>query len=198
MELRVKFLKNSKPASLSKAIALSLPVLFFLMAATVPQCPLTTTTYKAPTGTVSSTLYTTMHLTGGGVVTLSPVVGPSCYYGMTCHFPAGYVGTYMSYVLPDGSNANLTNFNGVFAPLSGGYYEISGQASGIDSEGRSVTVDNVQADMHISCRSGRGGGCSKVYSGGTFTLTIGLKAPPTPTATAKPTPSPTPTSIPDS
>ncbi len=181
-------------------IALALPPLLLLMAASMPQCPIVTRTYSAPTGSVSSTLYATMNLAGGGVVTLNPVVGPYCYYGMTCHFPAGYVGTYMSYVLPDGSNAKLTNFNGTFAPVAGSY-EIKGQASGVDSEGRPVTVDNVQADMHVSCRSGRGGGCSKSYAGGSFTLTTGNAAPvltatPKPTSTA--TPKPTPTPQPDS
>ncbi len=175
-------------------IALALPLMLLLMAATMPQCPITTTIYNAPTGSVSSTLYTTMDLAGGGVVTLNPVVGPYCYYAMTCHFPAGYVGTYMSYVLPDGSSADLTNFNGTFAP-AGSSYAITGQASGLDSTGRPVTVDNVQVTMTVSCRSGRGGGCTKVYSGGSFTLTIGI-APPTPTPT--PTPSPTPTPVPDS
>jgi hypothetical protein len=177
-------------------IPLALPLLLFLMAATMPQCPITTTTYSAPTGSVSSTLYTTMNLAGGGVVTLDPVVGPYCYYGMTCHFPAGYVGTYMSYVLPDGSNATLTNFNGTFAP-AGSSYQIQGQAFGTDSEGRPVTVDNVSVGMHVFCRSGRGGGCTKTYSGGSFTLTIGI-TPATPTPTPTPSPSPTPTPTPDS
>src|SRR5215469_12564997 len=154
-----------------KKIVFLLPLLL-LMAVSVPQCPVTTITYTASTGSVSSTLYTTMFLNGGGIVELYPVVGPNCYYGMTCHFPAGYAGTYMSYVLPYGSSATLTNFNGAFAP-AGGSYKIQGQASGIDNEGRYVTVDNVQVTMHISCRSGRGGGCSKRYVGGTLTLTVG-------------------------
>jgi len=155
----------------------------------------TTTIYTAPTGSVSPSLQTTMYLTGGGIVILNPVVGPNCYYGMTCGFPSGYVGTYMSYVLPNGSNAKLTNFSGVFAPF-GTNYEIKGQASGVDSEGRYVKVNSVQATMHISCRSGRGGGCSKIYSGGTLSLTVGAVPTPTPKPTAKPTAKPTPKSTP--
>ena len=100
-----------------------------------------TTTYDAPTGNVSSTLYTTMNLTGGGTVSLNPVVGPNCYYGMVCGFPAGYVGTYMSYALPDGSVAQLNDFSGTFAPVSGEEYAINGQATGVDSFGRNVSVD---------------------------------------------------------
>ncbi len=131
----------------------------------------TTTTYQGTSGSISSTLFTTMNLSGGGSVTLNPVLGPNCYYGMVCGFPAGYVGTYMSYSLPDGSVAQLNDFSGDFSPLGGNNYQIVGQASGVDNVGRYVTVDNVQVTMTISCRSGRGGGCSKTYTGGTFTLT---------------------------
>ena len=153
-----------------------------------------TTTYDAPTGNVSSTLYTTMNLTGGGTVSLNPVVGPNCYYGMVCGFPAGYVGTYMSYALPDGSVAQLNDFSGTFAPVSGEEYAINGQATGVDSFGRNVSVDNVQVTMNVTCSSGRGGGCSKVYTGGTLTLTLNAPTPtPTATPTATPTRRPTPT-----
>ncbi|SRR5579883_2472393 len=191
----------SRLPSSRAARALLLPALLFAMAAAMPQCPIGTTVYPAPTGTVSSTLYTTMNLSGGGVVTLNPVVGPNCYYGMTCHFPAGYVGTYLNYVLPSGVSATLTNFNGTFAPAAGGTYAITGTASGLDSSGRPVTVDKVQAEMHIFCRSGRGGGCTKTYSGGSFTLTVGIASPavtPTPAPTVAASPSPTPTPEPDS
>jgi len=151
-----------------------------------------TTTYDAPTGSVSSTLVATMNLTGAGTATLNPVVGPNCYYGMVCGFPAGYVGTYMSYSLPDGSVAQLNDFSGTFAPLGGESYAITGQATGVDNFGRYVSVDNVHVTMNVTCRSGRGGGCSKVYTGGTLTLTVNAPTP-TPTATQTPTPTPTPT-----
>jgi hypothetical protein len=160
--------------------------LLALLALSAP-LPAQTTTYSAPTGSVSSTLQVTMNLTGGGSAFLNPVVGPNCYLGMTCGFPAGYVGTYMSYTLADGTTATLPNFSGTFFPVGGNNYEISGQASGTDSAGRSVSVDTVQVTMGITCRSGRGGGCSKVYTGGTMTVTLNAMvtpATPTPTATA--------------
>ena len=74
-------------------------------------------------------------------------------------------------------------------------YRISGQASGADSTGRYVSVDNVEATMHITCRSGRGGGCTKAYTGGALTLTLNatpIAATPTSTPTAQP-PTATPT-----
>jgi len=138
---------------------------------TPTQAAMAPTTYPAPTGSVSPSLFVVLNLIGGGKATLNPVVGPNCYLGMTCGFPAGYVGTSMSYTLPDGSTATLPNFNGSFFPAGAGY-EISGQASGTDSLGRAVTVNNVTVTMRISCRSGRGGGCSKVYTGGSLTLTL--------------------------
>ena len=137
---------------------------------------------------MSPSLIVTMNLTGGGNALLNPVVGPNCYLGMTCAFPSGYAGTYMSYTLPDGSTANLPNFNGTFFPLGNDNYQISGQASGTDSQSRNVSVNAVQVTMRITCRSGRGGGCSKVYTGGTLTVTLN-GTPPTsaPTATSTPT-----------
>jgi hypothetical protein len=156
----------------------------------------TTTTYEAPTGSVSPSLQVTMHLTGGGSVVLNPVVGPNCYLGMTCGFPSGYVGTSMSYTLPDGSTAQLANFNGKFFGVGSNNYEVSGQASGTDTQGRNVTVDDVQATMRIGCRSGRGGGCFKTYTGGSLTLTVTSCEGPCPTLTPTVTPSPTATSTP--
>jgi hypothetical protein len=115
---------------------------------------------------------------------------------MTCAFPAGYVGTSMSYVLADGSTAQLTNFSGAFSSLGNSSYEISGQASGTDSQSRNVTVDRVQVTMHITCRSGRGGGCFKTYRGGTFTLTVTSCDGPCATVTPTPMPTRTPTQPP--
>jgi hypothetical protein len=46
-----------------------------------------------------------MNIAGGGSALLNPVVGPNCYLGMTCGFSAGYVGTFMSYALLDGTTA---------------------------------------------------------------------------------------------
>lgn len=154
-----------------------------------------TTTYVAPTGAVSPSLAITMNLTGGGTAVLDPVVGPNCYLGMTCGFPSGYVGTSMSYKLPDGSTASLPNFSGTFSSLGANNYQVSGRASGTDSLGRNVSVDAVEVTMHITCRSGRGGGCSKSYTGGSLTLALNGTAPtstPTPTAVSTPTATPTP------
>lgn len=155
-----------------------------------------TTVYQAPAGSVSPALSITMDLTGGGRAILNPVVGPNCYLGNTCAFPNGYAGTSMSYALPDGSTATLTNFSGTFSPLGNNDYEISGKASGADSANRSVTVDDVHATMRITCRSGRGGGCSKVYTGGMLTITVNgtAPAPSTPTPTPPP-PTAAPTSV---
>lgn len=179
--------KDETGRSLMRRIMLAwvLPLLSLLATSSALNAQ-TTTVYKAPTGYVSPSLVVTMHFANGGSAILNPVVGPNCYYGMTCGFPAGYVGTYLSYMLPDGSSATLTNFSGTFFPLGSNNYEISGQAAGVDSQSRSVSVDNVQATMHITCRSGRGGGCSKVYTGGTLTLTVGAVVPP-PAPTAVPT-----------
>jgi hypothetical protein len=178
----------------------SILVLLSCLAISSPLFAQTTITYQAPTGSVSPALSVKMNLAGGGNATLNPVVGPNCYLGMTCGFPAGYVGTAMSYSLPDGSTATLTNFNGKFFPLGSNNYEISGQASGIDNAGRNVRVDNVQVTMKITCRSGRGGGCSKVYTGGSLTLSVNVEPPAdTPTATppnGTPTPTVTPTPMP--
>ncbi len=156
-----------------------------------------TTTYQAPTGSVSPSLVITMNLTGGGNALLNPVVGPYCYLGMTCAFPSGYAGTYMSYTLPDGSTANLPNFTGTFSPLGNNNYEISGHASGTDSQSRNVSVDAVQVTMRISCRSGRGGGCSKVYTGGTLTVALnGMPSTGAPTSTPTGVPTATSTATP--
>jgi hypothetical protein len=165
--------------------------LLWSLAMSSPMRAQTTTTYAAPSGSVSPSLQITMHLAGGGTVVLNPVVGPNCYLGMTCSFPAGYVGTSMTYTLLDGSTAQLTNFTGKFSSLGNNNYEVSGQASGTDDLSRNVTVDDVRVTMRITCRSGRGGGCYKVYTGGTLTLTVasceGGCATVTPTATSTPT-----------
>jgi hypothetical protein len=174
--------------------AVTLVAALLNLAAPVSALAQTTTTYQAPTGSVSPALLIIMHLSDGGSVTLNPVVGPNCYLGMTCGFPAGYVGTDMSYTLSDGSTANLSNFNGTFFPLGNGNYGLSGQASGTDSLGRNVIVDSVQVSMHITCRSGRGGGCSKVYTGGTLEITVNAaSATETPTQVASTPATPTPT-----
>ncbi|MFI5399368.1 MAG: hypothetical protein ACHQ9S_27900 [Candidatus Binatia bacterium] len=158
--------------------------LLSLLGMSPPLFAQTTTTYQAPTGTVSPALSIRMNLTGGGSAMLNPAVGPNCYLGSTCSF----AGSSLTYALSDGSTANLSNFNGTFFPLGGASYGVNGQASGTDSAGRNVSVDNVQVTMHITCRSGRGGGCTKVYTGGTLTLTLNATPPATPTATPSPTP----------
>jgi len=129
----------------------------------------TTTLLHAPTGSVSSTLEVTMNFTGGGSALLYPAVGPNCYLGMTC----GFSGSSLGYTLADGTTAALTNFHGTFAPYGTiNAYRIVGRASGMNSAGHAVTVDRVQVTMTITCRSGRGGGCTKTYTGGSLKLTV--------------------------
>jgi hypothetical protein len=127
----------------------------------------TTIIYRAPTGVVASTLVTTMYFTGGGSATLNPGVGPNCYLGMVC----GFSGDTMYYQLSDGTTATLTNFHGRFGPYKT-EYGIVGGASGLDSAGHAVTVNYVDVIMTITCRSGRGGGCTKIYTGGVMSLTV--------------------------
>jgi len=152
-------------------LAAALALLAFSVAPTALHAQ-TVTTYKAPTGAVSPGLSITMHLTGGGTAILNPVVGPNCYLGMTCLFPAGYVGTNLSYALTDGTSAMLTKFHGKFYPLGGNAYEVLGNAKGTDSAGHAVAVNFVKTTMTITCRSGRGGGCTKTYTGGSMKLTV--------------------------
>ncbi len=111
-----------------------------------------------------------MTLTGGGSVALNPVVGPNCYYGEVCGFPAGYAGTSLGYALPDGSTATLPDFHGVFQPWRN-EYRIIGAASGLDSVGRKVRVFK-RVDLTVSCRSGRGGGCIRTYVGQLVRVTL--------------------------
>jgi hypothetical protein len=123
----------------------------------------TTTTYQAPTGSVSSTMIIGMNLTPSGSATLEPSL-PSCYLGSTCTFS----GSLLSYSLPDGSTATMGNFSGTFAPLPGvlNGYVVKGHASGVDSLGRPVKVKRAVATMTIVGHSGRGGGETKTYTGG--------------------------------
>ena len=124
---------------------------------------------QAQTKTVypASTVVVTMNFTGGGNATLNPVLGPNCYLGQRCDFPAGYAGTDMSYILPDGTSAYLPNFHGAFFPV-GNAYELEGKASGKNNAGHRVVVNNVKATMTITCQRG----CTKTYTGGTMTLTV--------------------------
>jgi hypothetical protein len=73
----------------------------------------------------------------------------------------------MSYSLPDGTSAYLPNFHGAFFPV-GNAYELEGKASGKNSAGHRVVVNNVKATMTITCQRG----CTKTYTGGTMTLTV--------------------------
>jgi len=177
--------RNATKAALAFLLA---PLVALVPANVLCAATVHTITYLAPSGSVSSTLYITMNLAGGGHAYLSPAVGPNCYLGTTCGFPAGYVATSMSLALPDGSSAVLPDFHGAFQPIgaTGSGYEVRGQASGIDSRGRYVVVTGVHAEMSIRCRSGRGGGCAKLYVGGALTLYHLAAAPATATPTRQP------------
>lgn len=127
----------------------------------------TTNLYEAPTGLVSSTTVGTLHFTGGGSAVVNANLSACYFNGSNCGFISGTV----SYVLHDGTSATLTGFRGTMLALGGIAYEVTGTASGVNNEGHPVTVDNVQFSLTVSCRSGRGGGCTKTYTGGSMTLT---------------------------
>jgi hypothetical protein len=73
----------------------------------------------------------------------------------------------MDYTLPDGTTATLTRFAGVFQPVSGNLYELTGRASGTNSAGHKVVVSGLKTTMTITCNRG----CSKLYQSGRFKLT---------------------------
>jgi hypothetical protein len=128
----------------------------------------TTTTYQASHGTVSpgNEVKATLDL-GGSFDTVYGFGGPNCYYG-TCDMP--FSGHPFNYVLPDGTAATLTNFAGTADFRVQADVKIQGQASGFDSAGVFVTVQ-INIDFAARCRSGRGGGCTKVFLDGTLNVT---------------------------
>lgn len=128
----------------------------------------TTTTYQSSTGTVSSTNAVTGNLQLGGSFVSPDSMGSGCYYG-SC--PAWQFNNYpLSYVLPDGTTASLTNFSGSANFTVQSDVTVSGTASGFDSTGAPVQV-SVNWSWGAFCRSGRGGGCRKTYISGELTVT---------------------------
>lgn len=128
----------------------------------------TTTTYQSSSGTVSSTNAVTGYLSLGGSFVSPYSMGGGCYYG-SC--PSWTFTNYpLSYVLPDGTTASLTNFTGSANFTVQSDVRISGTASGHDSTGAPVSV-SVSWAWGAYCRSGRGGGCTKHYLGGELSVT---------------------------
>ena len=128
----------------------------------------TTTTYQASSGTVSSgnQVKATLDL-GGSFDTVQGFGGPNCYYG-TCDMP--YSGHPFNYVLSDGTAATFSNLTGTADFRVQGDIKIDGTASGFDSAGVFVMI-TVHVDFAARCRSGRGGGCTKVFLDGTLEVT---------------------------
>lgn len=147
-------------------IRLALPLLFLLLS--LASFAQTSTTYQATYGSVTSTNAVTGHLDLGGSFVSPDSMGSGCYYG-GC--PVWQFSNYpLSYVLPDGTTASLTNFSGTANFTVQSDVRVSGTASGVDSTGAPVQV-SVEWAWGAFCRSGRGGGCTKRYIGGSLTVT---------------------------
>ncbi len=124
------------------------------------------TLYQAQTGSVTPEVQVSMTLSPSGTATFLPNLS-GCSIGQVCAF----AGAPLDYALPDGSTASLTDLGGTFAPLGGESYGITGKASGKNSLGQTVHV-KVSVTMTITCRSGRGGGCTKTYVDGALSVTV--------------------------
>jgi hypothetical protein len=147
-----------------KKSALSL-MLLLLSAASFAQ---TTTTYQASHGTVSPGNRVTALLDlGGSFDTIYGFGGPDCYYG-TCDM--AFYNHPFTYTLPDGSQASFSNLQGTADFRLQSDVKIDGAASGTDSTGAAVNI-TVHIDFAARCRSGRGGGCTKVFLDGTLQVT---------------------------
>jgi hypothetical protein len=125
------------------------------------------TTYQSNSGTVSSLNAVTGDLQPGGSFVSPDSMGSGCYYG-GC--PAWQFSNFhLSYTLPNGTNANFTNFSGTANFTDQLNVQTSGTASGNDSTGAAVQV-NVSWAWKAVCRSGRDGGCTKQYTSGTLVV----------------------------
>lgn len=125
------------------------------------------TSYQSSSGTVSSVNAVTGDLQPGGSFVSPDSMGSGCYYG-GC--PAWQFSDYpFSYVLPDGTTAEFTNFSGTANFTDQSNVRVSGKASGSDSAGAPVQV-SVSWAWAAVCRSGRDGGCRKRYISGTLTV----------------------------
>src|SRR5215469_16544790 len=124
-------------------------------------------TYQSSSGTVSSLNAVTGNLQLGGSFVSPDSMGSGCYYG-GC--PAWQFSSFhLSYTLPNGTNANFTNFSGTANFTDQSNVQTSGTASGNDSTGAAVQV-NVSWAWKAVCRSGRDGGCTKQYISGTLVV----------------------------
>ncbi|PYQ46079.1 MAG: hypothetical protein DMG99_00315 [Acidobacteria bacterium] len=94
-------------------------------------------------------------------------MGGACNYG---ECPAWqFTNDHFSYTLPDGTTADFTNFSGTADFTNQSDVKVKGTASGNDSAGTPVQV-TVDWAWSASCRSGRGGGCTKTFISGTLTV----------------------------
>lgn len=125
-------------------------------------------TYQSNSGTVSSLNAVTADLQLGGSFVSADSMGSGCNYGGCPAWP--FSNYQLSYVLPDGTTADFTNFNGSANFTDQSDVRVSGTASGNDSTGAPVQV-SVNWAWAASCRSGRDGGCRKQYISGTLTVT---------------------------
>jgi hypothetical protein len=119
-------------------------------------------TYQSDSGTVNSLNAVTADLQLGGSFVSPDSMGSGCNYGGCPAWP--FSNYQLSYLLPDGTTADFTNFT------DQSDVKVSGTASGNDSTGAPVQV-SVNWAWAASCRSGRDGGCRKQYISGTLTIT---------------------------
>ena len=126
------------------------------------------TSYQSDSGTVTSLNAVTGYLQLGGNFVSPDAMGGGCNYG---ECPAWQFNSYaLSYVLPDGTTADFTNFTGTANFMDQSDVKVSGTASGNDSTGTAVQV-SVSWAWAASCKSGRDGGCTKRFISGTLTVT---------------------------
>jgi hypothetical protein len=144
----------------------SLPLLLLLLSSAM--LAQTTSEYQASKGTVSpgNEVRAALDL-GGSFDTVYGFGGPNCYYG-TCDMP--FSGHPFNYVLPDDTAATFTDFTGTADFRNQKDVVIQGTATGIDSAGSPVSI-SVHIDFTVTCRAGRGGGCTKKFLDGTLTVT---------------------------
>ncbi len=127
----------------------------------------TTTTYTATSGYVGPSNAVTGYFTGGGSFVSPNTMGAGCYYGGCSNWT--FSNYPLSYALSDGTTASFSNFAGS-ANFTTQNVPVSGTASGVDSQGRSVNVD-ISWEWAARCKSGRGGGCTKKLITATMTVT---------------------------
>jgi hypothetical protein len=128
----------------------------------------TTTTYESSTGKVSPSNQVTGNLDLGGSFVSAHGMGAGCYYGGCPDWT--FFNYPLSYALQDGTTANFTNFSGS-ANFSNQFdIKVDGTASGYDNTGAPVSI-SVHWDFQAKCRSGRGGGCTKVFLDGALSVT---------------------------